>query len=1185
MKKIANIFLIILLIGVVTIFQACTSQHNFSDEWSYNEVYHYHECTDENCTVTSDKESHTFDSGVVIKESTFTEQGEIKYTCECGYSYTEKLPLKEKQTGVIENISDLSKVYDGTAVSGLSYTANSDGNVTIMYKVYGQSDTTYTTVAPINAGKYVVKIAIDEGTETLSVTATKVFTISKADLTFNEQIILTGVYSSNQTLNDFSLEGYVGLSWKDSDIIPTVDNTSYVAIYNPDSNNYNDLEVIVTINLSKAAPTYSVPDTISGISGDTLGQIDITKYNFKWDDETTIVNESGNYSATYIPDDLINYDIVSGVMIYIKVVNNVIEVPTIDKTFVYSGSENVINIDDIVGFNADYMQIDYENSVLSAVNAGEYKIVIKLKDSSENCWADRDTADKILTWTIQKADTSFEKNIILNAVYSSKQTLNDISTTNDFVIWKNPDIVPTADVTTYAAIYNPDKNNFNDYEFSITIIVAKADPVFTIPSNLTGYDGNELSSVELPANMVWVNGNLIISRDTTTYRAKYIPSDTINYNEAEFDVTINVLSDNYDFTITYVSGTKDNYIVTTNDSGEYIITFNTITAKTVYSISGELVGGIVINVGDDYKFELILDGVSITSESTSPIIILSGDKVTVTAEENTQSYITDKRSAVTDDTQYSSCVYSLVDLTLGGKGSLTVVSQNNNGIHTKDDLEVKNITLSVDCKDNALKGNDSVTITSGNITLIARQGDGIKTSNSKIKYESDGVTIKKIQGIVSITGGNITIYSACDGIDAAYNVEISGSPVINIYTDKYSQYSEEVTSVSSSTYYIRNTSSGYKYSIYYYNSETGSYVWKNSSSYTMVRSNRGYYYYYEIEKPSGYTNLIVYMYSGSQSQGQSTSYYKKSSTYAINDNNTLAYSSNSGTFTWTNYTTTSMGGGMGPSGMNEGNPDKGDYSTKGLKADNEIIISGGTINIKSYDDSIHTNNDVVLGDEDDSTDDYYGTGNITITGGTITLYSNDDGIHADQDLIISDSAYVKVEYSYEGIEANRIYFNGGTTYVYAKNDAVNAAQCNGKYTPLVTITDGYIDLTTPSGDTDTMDSNGDIKIMGGTVVLKNGQTNGTSMTGGTIDLDGTLTITGGNVISIGCWCSEANMNADAYSTSTTLSSGTYTIKNSSGNIIATFELTSSYKGYRIYCSNLSGTYYLYNGTTQITTIK
>ena len=203
----------------------------------------------------------------------------------------------------------------------------------------------------------------------------------------------------------------------------------------------------------------------------------------------------------------------------------------------------------------------------------------------------------------------------------------------------------------------------------------------------------------------------------------------------------------------------------------------------------------------------------------------------------------------------------------------------------------------------------------------------------------------------------------------------------------------------------------------------------------------------------------------------------------------------------------------------------------------------------------------------------------------LKIYSNDDGIHADQDLVITETAYITVESAYEGLEANRIYFNDGTVYVYATDDAVNAATCNGKYSPLITINGGYIDLATPSGDTDTMDSNGDIVVNGGTVILKNGQTNGSSRTGGTIDLDGTLTINGGNIISIGCWCSEASMTANAYSTSATLYAGEYTIQDGSGNVIVSFTLASSYKGYRIHLSGISGTYYLYRGDTQITTLK
>lgn len=524
-------------------------------------------------------------------------------------------------------------------------------------------------------------------------------------------------------------------------------------------------------------------------------------------------------------------------------------------------------------------------------------------------------------------------------------------------------------------------------------------------------------------------------------------------------------------------------------------------------------------------------------------------------------------------------------MTLKGTGMLYIESLNNNGIHTKDDLQVKNLTLEVNCVDNALKGNDSVTIGSGTLKLIARQGDGIKTSNSTKKYNSDG-SLNKIQGTISILGGDITIYAACDGIDARYNVEIEGGNV-TIYTDKYSEYSEEVTIVEEDVIYIRNTSTTYKYSIYYYNSETD-FVWKNSSEYKTVKSGRTTYYYYPIEKVSGYTNIIVYYYYNNQNQGQATNYAIKSDRMTINTNyDTITYSYGNAKFSWTNYTTASQQSpwGMGPGGFGEGNKDKGDYSTKGIKSSNEILISGGTINIKSYDDGIHTNNDVVLGDEDDTSDDYYGSGNITISGGNITIYSNDDGIHADQDLVISDNSKINITNSYEGVEANRIYVKGGEIYVYATNDAMNAATCNGKYNHLVDISGGYIDLAAPSGDTDTLDSNGNVIVRGGTLILKNGQNNGSSMTGGTIDLDGKLTITGGNVISIGCWCNEANMSAQSYSTSQTLQSGTYTVKDSSGNVITTFTLSQSYRGYRMYFSNKTGTYTVYLGNSSVITIK
>ena len=79
---------------------------------------------------------------------------------------------------------------------------------------------------------------------------------------------------------------------------------------------------------------------------------------------------------------------------------------------------------------------------------------------------------------------------------------------------------------------------------------------------------------------------------------------------------------------------------------------------------------------------------------------------------------------------YTGAIHSEVDLEIGGKGELIVISENNNGIISKDDLQVKNLTLFVACSDNALKGNDSVEIIDCNTTLIASKGDCIKTSKS-----------------------------------------------------------------------------------------------------------------------------------------------------------------------------------------------------------------------------------------------------------------------------------------------------------------------------------------------------------------------------------------------------------------------------------------------------------------------
>ncbi|MBQ9784009.1 MAG: carbohydrate-binding domain-containing protein [Clostridia bacterium] len=512
------------------------------------------------------------------------------------------------------------------------------------------------------------------------------------------------------------------------------------------------------------------------------------------------------------------------------------------------------------------------------------------------------------------------------------------------------------------------------------------------------------------------------------------------------------------------------------------LTFTTIGEKTVYSISGTFKGNIVIDVGDSYKFDLELHGFSLVCDSTNPITVKSGDEVAIKAKKETKNYIYDQRDAIdsTDDTLYSAAVYSAVDLEIGGKGELTVVSESNNGIHSKDDLQVKNLTLLVACIDNALKGNDSVEVTGGNTTLIASGGDCIKTTNSDISEKGNQ------RGTVSIVGGTHTLYAACDGIDAAYDAVIDDSTtVLNIYTDKYSNYSKEVIANSSDTNYIRFTSNRYYYSVKYYNSDTD-YVWVNAEYHSAVSGGMSTYYYYSYPKMPDYAKQQFFIYEAASQQGQEEDYLVKSEYLTPNsgsDTFALTQSYNGLYYEWTNYTTKIQengfgrpGGMGGPGGMQDGNTDKGDHSTKGIKAANEILINAGTISIKSYDDAIHANNDTAL--ENGASP----LGNVTINDGTITVYSNDDGLHADGTLSIK-AGTVCVTNAYEGLEGAWVNISGGQVSVISKDDGINGTGTG----EVITVSGGSVYIYAGGDGVDAgSDMSGTAKILfsgGDTVII------------------------------------------------------------------------------------------------------
>ena len=663
------------------------------------------------------------------------------------------------------------------------------------------------------------------------------------------------------------------------------------------------------------------------------------------------------------------------------------------------------------------------------------------------------------------------------------------------------------------------------------------------------------------------------SKNTDTTITSSITAQDTNVTHADD-------ADNYKTEITgeFSITSTDGSTITQNDS------VYTITHAGEYTVTGLLSEGqIVVNADDNAEITIVLNGTSITCSNGSPIYIKNADNVKIKSEENTYNCIVDARTEADDNSDNSSsengnaAIYAACDLKLVGKGTLSVTGNYNNGIQSKDDISIKNVTIKVNAVNNAIKGNDEVAIESGEIIAISRKGDGIKTSNSSLSTKG------KQKGNVIISGGNIDIYAACDGIDAAYGVDVSGDGNLNIYTDTYSDYSEAVAADNSGS---SANSSGSSIST---PDSSASSPGSSASNPDSSASNPGSSNQNQGSSSKSSSNATMMTYTTTAN----TDNQNNSSVGTPPDMNNDQNNGNMGNPPDMNNSSSNPGnnrdmkgnfsGGNGaangmPGNNSSRNSSKKSYSTKGIKAESEINISGTAINISSTDDGIHANSDSgVLETGED------GKGIISISGGTITISTGDDGIHADKELNITDG-YINVLTSYEGLEAITTNISGGQSFVYAADDGINACTGDGTSTPLINITGGYVDVTTGSGDTDGIDSNGSYTQSGGMVFVKGGSSSG--QVSGSIDVDGNITITGGTCIALGGICETPVNSVNAYVfSSVSFNAGSYSVKDSSGNEIISFTLNNSYSNgwictsalttnteYTLYCdgSSLAG---------------
>ena len=176
-----------------------------------------------------------------------------------------------------------------------------------------------------------------------------------------------------------------------------------------------------------------------------------------------------------------------------------------------------------------------------------------------------------------------------------------------------------------------------------------------------------------------------------------------------------------------------------------------ITEGGSYRISGEYRQTLYINAEEEIV-HLLFDNVNIHAENGPALYVISAGKVIITLMEGTDNLLKDA-PIYPAGKEAKGAVYSTCDLTINGKGRLSVYGFYEDGIYSRDVLKLLQGEVYVQAKKDALRGSDGVLVELSKLEIESER-NGIVAAN----------TGKEFKGTVDIGAGEISIVAGEYGI-------------------------------------------------------------------------------------------------------------------------------------------------------------------------------------------------------------------------------------------------------------------------------------------------------------------------------------------------------------------------------------------------------------------------------------
>ena len=222
----------------------------------------------------------------------------------------------------------------------------------------------------------------------------------------------------------------------------------------------------------------------------------------------------------------------------------------------------------------------------------------------------------------------------------------------------------------------------------------------------------------------------------------------------------------------------------TCESNAVEINGSTITVKDegTYVVSGTLDNGmIIIDSEDTDKTQIVLNGTKIHNESGAAIYIKQSDKVFLTLNEGTENILSSGTTFESmDEEEIDGVIYSKDDLTLNGKGSLSIKSPGGHGIVSKDDLIITSGKYMIEVANHGLSANDMLGIADGDFAITSGEDSvhcdmNIYIENGAFEINAKDDAIHADETLL-VSGGKINITNSYEGLEAL-DIKVSGGGI------------------------------------------------------------------------------------------------------------------------------------------------------------------------------------------------------------------------------------------------------------------------------------------------------------------------------------------------------------------------------------------------------------------------